>query len=98
MAWTIIYLCMILLGVISLIMLLNNKFIPKETRKKLSKKDLKVYKNNLIKVSISFILASILFLIQHYFDIKNLLIYVPITLLGWYGVKNLVNNLNMINR
>lgn len=73
------------------------KLIPKETKDKLADNELKIYRNNLIKTSLCFILAGILFFIQNYFSITNLLIYLPIILISWYAVRQLVNNLNMLN-
>lgn len=98
MEWTIIYLIVIITGFFSFVLLFTGKLIPEETKKKLNNEELKLYRNNLLLVSLSFTISGILFLIQHNYNIKNLLIYLPIILLSWFGVKKLIANINLLNK
>ncbi|MBF0713730.1 hypothetical protein HZY83_03415 [Gemella sp. GH3] len=78
-------------------LLLMGKLIPRETKEKLKPNDSTMYRNNLIKTSICFVLTGILFFVQNYFSITNLLIYVPIIIISWYAVRQLIKNINILN-
>ncbi|MBU0278228.1 hypothetical protein [Gemella sp. zg-1178] len=102
MVCTITYILMIVLGSFASLMLFLEKLIPYETRILLDKKQLSKYRNNLVKISIIFTLVSVLFLIEHIYNIRSWFYYITLILililLTWYAVKKLVSNLNILNK
>lgn len=98
MVWTIIYSIVVITGLLSFILLLKGKLIPKETKKRLKDEELSIYRKNLVLVSLYFSISGALLLIQHILNVNNILIYLVITLLAWYAIKKLSANIVLLNK